>query len=96
MRSERSADALGEGEIQELLDRPRVMGGEAEAEAEVVKSDVIQAVAMTPSGTNLVRRKFSVDGGRRSEEVVEMMSPASGIQPKTRHSVDIAEILRRR
>lgn len=94
-RGTRSTDAVREGEIQELLDRPRVMGGSGEAETEVgvVESDVSPDVAKSPSGY-LVRRKISVDG-RRSEQI-EMRTPRSGVLlPKTRHSVDIAELLGR-
>ena len=81
-----SADVQREGEIQELLDRPRVMEGEGAA------SDV--HVGRSASG-HLTRRKFSVDVSR-SEEHIEMTSPRSAVLPKTRHSVDIAEILGRR
>ncbi|KUJ21927.1 phospholipid-translocating P-type ATPase [Mollisia scopiformis] len=81
-----------EGEIQELLERRRVM-----PEAEVVRSPVDiedggAAVGRGPMGS-LTRRKFSVEG-RRSlgfavGEEFEMV-------PKTRHSVDVAEVLGRR
>ena len=92
MRREKrtSAEVEREGEIQELLDRPRVM--DASGEAEVVVSDV--NVKRSASG-HLVRRKFSVDVSR-SDELIEMTSPRSAVLPKTRHSVDIAEILGRR
>ena len=92
MRREKrtSAEVQREGEIQELLDRPRVM--DASGEAEVVVSDV--NVKRSASG-HLVRRKFSVDVSR-SDELIEMTSPRSAVLPKTRHSVDIAEILGRR
>lgn len=81
-----STDVQREGEIQELLDRPRVMEGEGAA------SDV--HVGRSASG-HLTRRKFSVDISR-SEDHIEMTSPRSAVLPKTRHSVDIAEILGRR
>jgi phospholipid-translocating ATPase len=88
-REKTSAEVQREGEIQELLDRPRVM----DTEREVTTTDV--RIARSASG-NLVRRKFSVDGNsRRSEEHIEMISPRSAGLPKTRHSVDIAEILGR-
>jgi phospholipid-translocating ATPase len=83
-----STETQREGEIQELLDRPRVMDGEGE----VARTDV--HVARSASG-NLVRRKFSVDVSR-SEEDIEMTSPRSTALPKTRHSVDVAELLGRR
>lgn len=89
-REKTSAEVQREGEIQELLDRPRVMGGTESTEG--AASDV--HVVRSNSGT-LVRRKFSVDGNGRSEEDFEMMPRNAGI-PKTRHSVDIAEILGRR
>lgn len=81
-----STDVQREGEIQELLDRPRVMEGGGAA------SDV--HIGRSASG-HLTRRKFSVDVSR-SEEHIEMTSPRSAVLPKTRHSVDIAEILGRR
>lgn len=87
-----SVDVQREGEIQELLDRPRVMDGAKQGE--VVKSDVDVNVTRSASG-HLTRRKFSVDVAR-SEEHIEMTSPRSTVLPKTRHSVDIAEILGRR
>jgi phospholipid-translocating ATPase len=91
METRTSAEAQREGEIQELLDRPRVMGDTENAEG--ATSDV--QVSGSPSGS-LVRRKFSVDGNGRSEEDFEMTSPRYGTVPKTRHSVDIAEALGRR
>lgn len=84
-REKTSAEVQREGEIQELLDRPRVMGGTGTENVEVAASVV--HVGRSNSGT-LVRRKFSVDGNGKSEEDFEMM-------PKTRHSVDIAEVLER-
>jgi phospholipid-translocating ATPase len=89
-REKTSADVQREGEIQELLDRPRVMDGNGEGAA----SDVQVHVARSASG-HLTRRKFSVDVAR-SEEHIEMTSPRSAVVPKMRHSVDIAEILGRR
>lgn len=92
VRDKSSVEVEREGEIQELLDRPRVMDGDGAGE--VVKSDVDVNVKSSASG-HLTRRKFSVDV-TRSEEQIEMMSPRSSVLPKTRHSVDIAEILGRR
>lgn len=115
-----------EGEIQELLQRPRVMPG-----TDVVRSPVdIEgsgsgfgdsnfgnfrngAVVRSVSGGNLTRRKFSVErrksgtgiGDVEEFEMASRMAPAtpatgsgSGSMsvPKTRHSVDIAELLGRR
>jgi phospholipid-translocating ATPase len=91
-REKTSAEVQMEGEIQELLDRPRVMGGSGSENVEVAASDV--HVARSNSGT-LTRRKFSVDSSGRNEEGFEMM-PNIAASPKMRHSVDIAELLGRR
>ena len=95
-----SMEARREGEIQELLDRPRVMAG-AITDAEVVRSPVEMnesSVIRSASGSHLTRRKFSTDGhggkGGATEEI-ELVARNS-VPPKTRHSVDIAEILGRR
>jgi len=80
------ADVRREGEIQELLDRPRVMHSESSA-----------AVAATPAAASgagaqrvLFRRRVSTDfaaGGRGA---------GGAAVPKSRHSVDVAELLSRR
>lgn len=89
------AEAWREGEIQELLDRPRVMHGrgeEAEAATEVVKSPVATGVggsghvkSGSESGSgHLTRRKMSVDRVVDSGE--GMKTKARG---KARASVDL-------
>jgi phospholipid-translocating ATPase len=83
-----SVEVQREGEIQELLDRPRVLGG-AEKDERLAASEV--HASRSASGT-MTRRKFSVDGNGRSEADFE--SPRK--VPKMRHSVDIAEFLGRR
>jgi phospholipid-translocating ATPase len=100
-----SMEARREGEIQELLDRPRLMTGGI-TDAEVVRSPVVRSpvemnessMIRSASGSHLTRRKFSTDGyggrGRVTEEF-EMVTRNS-VSPKTRHSVDIAEVLGRR
>jgi phospholipid-translocating ATPase len=99
-REKTSMQARREIEIQELLDRPRVMDG-AVTDAEVVRSPVEMnesSVIRSASGSHLTRRKFSTDGhggrGGATEEY-ELVARKS-VSPKTRHSVDIAEILERR
>ncbi|KAE9373441.1 putative phospholipid-transporting ATPase [Stipitochalara longipes BDJ] len=94
-----SMEARREGEIQALLNRPRVMGG-ALTDAEVVRSPVEMnepSVIRSASGSLLTRRKFSTDGhgGRQGTEEYEMVT-RNYIPPKTRHSVDVAELLGRR
>ncbi|KAF8866743.1 phospholipid-translocating P-type ATPase [Acephala macrosclerotiorum] len=100
------AQRVREGEIQELLERRRMM-----PDAEVVRSPVdiegstdaaFGGVMRSPSGGNLTRRKFSVEmrtsglGGSDAEEfeMGSRMTPTGAT--KTRHSVDIAEVLGRR
>jgi phospholipid-translocating ATPase len=57
-------------------------------------------VIRSASGNHLTRRKFSTDlhGGRggASGEYEMMAMARSSVPPKTRHSVDIAELLGRR
>ena len=89
-----SMDVQREGEIQELLDRPRVMN--LDGSGDVVRSPIEMENEGTLPNRNgsgsrsLTRRKFSVDvdelGVGEKEKVL----------PKTRHSVDIAELLGRR
>jgi phospholipid-translocating ATPase len=91
MGREREKDSLEmqrEGEIQELLDRPRVMDDENTG---LVKSPVetITSPLRTVSGS-LTRRKFSVDAGGGG-----VVDKGRGGQ-KLRHSVDIAEVLGRK
>jgi phospholipid-translocating ATPase len=93
-------EARREGEIQELLNRPRVMD-RAITDAEVVRSLVEMnksSVLRSASGRHLTRRKFSTDGhGGRGGVTEEFELVArNSVPPKTRHSVDIAEILGRR
>lgn len=93
MGREREKDSLEmqrEGEIQELLDRPRVMDDDG---AGLVKSPVetVTSPLRTASGS-LTRRKFSVDSGGGSARVGDK---GRGGQ-KLRHSVDIAEVLGRK
>lgn len=99
-REKTSVEVRREGEIQELLDRPRVMDG-AVTDAEVVRSPVEMnqsSVIRSASGSHLTRRKFSTDGhgGRGGATEEYEMLTRSSVPPKTRHSVDIAEILGRR
>lgn len=63
-REKSSLEEEREGEIQELLDRPRVM----DREEGLVKSPV---EAEFGSRTSLTRRKISVDGGKQSVDVGE-------------------------
>ena len=91
-----SMEARREGEIQELLNRPRLMDG-ADLDAEVVRSPVgldQPDLSRSASGRTLTRRKFSTDGngGRGGVEEYEM-APRTSMQGRTRHSVDIAEVL---
>ena len=83
-----SVEVRREGEIQELLDRPRVM----ESPKPIAENANMATVARTASG-NLVRRKFSKDGDIRADEAYEMSLRGP---PKTRHSIDVAELLGRR
>jgi phospholipid-translocating ATPase len=96
-REKTSMEARREGEIQELLERPRIMDGEV-TNAEVLRSPVEMigtGVSRSASGSYLTRRKFSTDsyGGRRGITEEFELAPRSTVPPKTRHSVDIAEIL---
>jgi len=92
MGREREKDTLEmdrEGEIQELLDRPRIMDdgdntGLVKSPVEAVSSPLR---AVTGS---LTRRKFSVDAGGSAGEKGKVGGP------KVRHSVDIAEVLGRK
>jgi len=89
-----SAEVRRESEIQELLDRPRVMDGGAD----VVRSPVETSggsVGRRASGGNLTRRKFSVDVSADADGMWEF-SPRSAVPPKMRHSLDIAEALGKR
>jgi phospholipid-translocating ATPase len=99
-REKTSMEARREGEIQELLDKPRVMDRTI-TDAEVVRSPVEMnesSVLRRASGSHLTRRKFSTDGyGGRGGATEEFELVArNSVPPKTRHSVDIAEILGRR
>ena len=96
-REKTSMEARREGEIRELLERPRIMDGEV-TDAEVLRSPVEMigtGVSRSASGSHLTRRKFSTDGygGRRGITEEFELAPGSTVPPKTRHSVDIAEIL---
>jgi phospholipid-translocating ATPase len=98
-----STDIHGEREIQELLSRPRIMPiGMDGADAEVVRSpvetvDLNGHVQRTASGNHLTRRKISMDHGNDGYEAVTgELSPRKGSNVKTRHSIDIAEVLRRK
>ena len=99
-REKTSMEARREGEIQELLERPRVMGG-AITDTDVVRSPVElneTGVIRSASGGHLTRRKFSSDGyGQRGGTMEEFeLASRSSVLPKTRHSVDVAELLGRR
>lgn len=99
-----------EGEIQELLDRRRVI---SLSDAEVVRSPIDidgsadnnggfgslnGKVVRSASGGNLTRRKFSVErrSSRIDVEEFELQSRMTTSPTKTRHSVDVAEVLGRR
>lgn len=86
-----TAELQRESEIQELLNRPRVMDGGAHV-AVAVGGDA--DVATSPIG-RVTRRKFSVDVVATSEENIEMVSPRATGMAKSRHSVEIAEVLDR-
>jgi phospholipid-translocating ATPase len=73
-----------EGEIQDLLDKRRRLADES---GETVKSPTEHR-----SSTQLTRRKHSVDAAMHDDDI----ELATRAPPKTRHSVDIAEILGRR
>jgi len=80
-----SSELQREGEIQDLLDRPRVMDGVgAIGDGEPVASGGIKSA----SGS-LHRRRVSTDINAMDIE----MSPRTKSVPKFRHSVDIAEVL---
>lgn len=90
-----SADEEREGEIRDLLDRPRVM---MNTDADVVKSpvDVRESGDGLPNRSSighLTRRNLSTELQR---EDIELMSSNKRPMPKTRHSIDSAEMLGRR
>ena len=89
-----SAEKRREGEIQELLDRPRVMTATAtDVDSEVVRSpvEVVEGPgSRRASGQQLTRRQVSIDISRHN---IGMVPRAAASLPKTRHSVDIAEVL---
>ncbi|KAF4631827.1 hypothetical protein G7Y89_g6304 [Cudoniella acicularis] len=82
-----SFEEAREGEIQDLLDRPRVF---MDRSADLVKSPVEmgpQNVTRSGSG-KLTRRKFSTDAElARDPDAIEMAPP------RLRHSLDIAKVL---
>lgn len=95
-----------EGEIQELLERRRVM-----PDAEVVRSPIDLdgsgdsgfrslngSVLRSSSGGNLTRRKFSVErsAGFDVEEFELQSRMTTSPATKSRHSVDVAEVLQMR
>jgi phospholipid-translocating ATPase len=99
-----------EGEIQELLDRRRII---SLSDAEVVRSpiDIDSSanngggfgslngkVMRSASGGNLTRRKFSVERRNAGFDVeeFELQGRITTSPTKTRHSVDVAEVLGRR
>jgi len=95
-----SMEARREGEIQALLDRPRVMDGTL-TDVGVVRSPVDMnesSVFRSASGNHLTRRKFSTDGhgGRGGVSEEYEMTARGSVPPRTRHSVDVAELLGRR
>ncbi|RDL39666.1 uncharacterized protein BP5553_04006 [Venustampulla echinocandica] len=90
-----SHDEEREGEIRELLDRPRVM---TDTTANVVKSpvDVRDGGDGFPNrypGGHLTRRNLSTEIAQRDD--IEMVSSTHGVSKK-RHSIDSAEVLGRR
>jgi len=82
MRREESKteEMLREGEIQALLDRPRVMGG----------VDAVDFGVSRSAKGSLHRRRISTDVTSPVES--EMGTPSPG-KATFRHSVDIAEVL---
>jgi phospholipid-translocating ATPase len=95
-----SMEARREDEIQKLLDRPRVMnvvGAEVVHSPIEMNESVSAGVSRSASG-HLKKRKFSVDtsieGSADSGQIG--IGVRSSVLPKTRHSVDIAELLGRR
>ena len=99
-KEKNSSEAKREGEIQELLNRPRVMGGDGTAimdDAEVVRSPVdIRTVdgMIESAGGSLKQRKFSMDTSAIAVQAGETIEMTPTRKP-TRHSIDIAELLRR-
>jgi phospholipid-translocating ATPase len=96
-----SMEARREDEIQELLDRPRVMnvvGAEAVHSPIEMNDSVSAGVSRSASG-HLKKRKFSVDT-TTTEGLADAgqigIGARSSVLPKTRHSIDIAELLGRR
>ena len=89
-----STDVQREDEIQDLLNRPRVMDLDGEGDVTVVRSPVDIGAETLPSRNGnsshiLTKRKFSVDVDDLG------MGEREKVLPKTRHSVDIAEVLGR-
>ena len=86
-----------EDEIQELLDRPRIMDVAAEVVRSPAEMNDSGGVGRSASGKHLTRRKFSVDTTEGPTDPGQTgIGARSSVLPKTRHSVDIAEILGRR
>jgi phospholipid-translocating ATPase len=84
-----------EGEIQKLLDKPRVMTATAtDVDSEVVRSpvEVVEGPGRSrrASGQQLTRRQVSIDISRNNIGIVHRTSAPL---PKTRRSIDIAEVL---
>jgi len=95
-----SMEARREDEIQKLLDRPRVMnvvGAKVVHSPMEMNESVSAGVSRSASG-HLKKRKFSVDasieGPADSRQIG--IGARGSVLPKTRHSVDIAELLGRR
>lgn len=91
-----SLEAAREGEIQELLDRPRaVMDGSADLVKSPVETEPQAQMQRSGSG-HLTKRKFSTDVQNIEEFEMVPTRRAGNVPPKTRHSVDIAEVMGRR
>jgi phospholipid-translocating ATPase len=91
-----SMEARREDEIQDLLDRPRIMDVGSEVVHSPIEMNNSVGVSRSASG-HLTRRKFSVDTTEGPVDLVQVgIGARSSVLPKTRHSVDIAEILGRR
>jgi len=94
-----SMEARREDEIQELLDRPRVMNvvGAEVVHSPIEMNEFVSAGMSRSASGHLKKRKFSVDtsieGPADSGQIG--IGARSSVLPKIRHSVDIAELLGR-
>jgi phospholipid-translocating ATPase len=95
-----SMEARREDEIQKLLDRPRVMNivGAEVVHSPVEMNEFVSAGVSRSASGHLKKRKFSVDTSLESPADSGQIGigARSSVLPKTRHSVDVAELLGRR